>query len=165
MAGLTVDDLIAMEEIKRLKYKYVRCLDQKRWDDIAECFVPDAVASYGGGAWAFEGRDAILDFLRSSMGSEKFLSGHRVGQPEIDITGADTAKAIWALSDTVAQLEFGVDIRGGAFYEDEYVKVDGEWKIKSTGYKRTYEEMEPRSSDITVTASLFETDGRSSLGG
>ena len=165
MAGLTVDDLIAMEEIKRLKYKYVRCLDQKRWDDIAECFVPAAVASYGGGAWAFEGRDAILDFLRSSMGSEKFLSGHRVGQPEIDITGPDTAKAIWALSDTVAQLEFGVDIRGGAFYEDEYVKVDGEWKIKSTGYKRTFEEMEPRSADITLTASLFETDGRSSLGG
>ena len=163
--SLTVDDLIAMEEIKRLKYKYVRCLDQKKWDDIAECFVPDAVASYGGGAWAFEGRDAILDFLRSSMGSEKFLSGHRVGQPEIDITGPDTAKAIWALSDTVAQLEFGVDIRGGAFYEDEYVKVDGEWKIKSTGYKRTYEEMEPRADNITLTASLFETDGRSSLGG
>jgi len=165
MPGLTVDDLIAIEEIKRLKYKYVRCLDQKKWDDIAECFVPDAVASYGGGAWAFEGRDAILEFLRTSMGSEKFLSGHRVGQPEIDITGPETAKAIWALSDTVAQLEFGVDIRGGAFYEDTYVKVDGEWKIKSTGYKRTYEEMEPRADNITLTASLFETDGRSSLGG
>jgi len=163
--SLTVDDLIAIEEIKRLKHKYVRCLDQKRWDEIAELFVPDATASYGGGAWAFDGRDAIVEFLRSSMGSQQFLSAHRVGQPEIDITGPDSATAIWALSDTVAQLEFGVDIRGGAFYEDTYVKVDGEWKIQSTGYKRTYEEMEPRSADITVTASLFETDGRSSLGG
>ena len=44
--SLSVDNLIAIEEIKRLKYKYVRCLDQKRWDDIAECFVPDAVASF-----------------------------------------------------------------------------------------------------------------------
>ena len=52
-------------------------------------------------------------------------------------------------------MQFGVDIRGGAFYEDEYVKVGGEWKIKSTGYKRTYEEMEPRSSAITLTASLW----------
>src|SRR4029077_13550982 len=114
LMSLTVDDLIAIEEIKRLKYKYVRCLDQKRWDEIAECFVPDAVASYGGGAWAFDGRDAILEFLRSSMGSQQFLSAHRVGQPEIEVTGPDTAKAIWGLSDTVAQLEFGVDIRGGA---------------------------------------------------
>jgi hypothetical protein len=162
---MDVADLIAIEEIKRLKYRYVRCLDQKRWDDIEGCFVPDAVASYGGGAWAFEGRDAILEFLRTSMGSEQFLSSHRVGQPEIDITGPDTATGIWALADTVAQLEFGVDIRGGAFYEDTYVKVDGQWKIKTTGYKRTYEEIEPRSSDITLTASLFGTDGRSSLGG
>ena len=162
---MNAEDLVEIEQIKRLKYRYVRCLDQKRWDEIEKCFVPDAVASYGGGAWAFEGRDAILEFLRSSMGSEQFLSSHRVGQPEIDITGPDTATGIWALADTVAQLEFGVDIRGGAFYEDTYVKVDGQWRIKSTGYKRTYEEIEPRSSEITVTASLFGTDGRSTLGG
>ena len=162
---LSVDDLIAIEEIKRLKYKYVRCLDQKRWDEIAECFVPDATASYGGGAWAFEGRDAILEFLRSSMGSQQFLSAHRVGQPEIDITGPGRAKGTWALMDLVLQLEFKVDIRGAAFYEDTYVKVDGEWKIETTGYKRTYEELEPRATDITLTAHLYDTEGRSTLNG
>ena len=161
--SLTVDDLIAIEEIKRLKYKYVRCLDQKRWNEIAECFVPEAVASYGGGAWAFEGRDAILEFLRSSMGSQQFLSAHRVGQPEIDVTGPDTATGTWALMDLVLQLEFGVDVRGAAFYEDTYVKVDGGWKIKSTGYKRTYEELEPRAAEITLTAHLYDTQGRSTL--
>jgi len=162
---MTADDLVEIEEIKRLKYRYVRCLDQKRWDEIADCFVPDAVASYGGGAWAFEGRDAILEFLRSSMGSQQFLSAHRVGQPEIDITGPDTATGTWALMDLVLQLEFGVDIRGAAFYEDTYVKVEGQWRIKSTGYKRTYEELQPRSSEITLTAHLFDTGGRSSLAG
>jgi hypothetical protein len=163
--SLSVDDLMAIEEIKRLKYKYVRCLDQKRWDEIAECFVPDAVASYGGGAWAFDGRDAIVEFLRSSMGSQQFLSAHRVGQPEIDVTGPDTAAGTWALMDLVLQLEFGVDIRGAAFYEDTYVKVDGAWKIKSTGYKRTYEELQPRSAEITLTAHLYDTEGRSTLNG
>jgi bile-acid 7alpha-dehydratase len=67
--------------------------------------------------------------------------------------------------DLVLQLEFSVDIRGAAFYEDTYVKIDGEWKIKSTGYKRTYEELEPRAKEITLTAHLFDTDGRSSLNG
>ena len=160
---MTADDLVEIEEIKRLKYRYVRCLDQKRWDEIADCFVPDAVASYGGGAWAFEGRDAILEFLRSSMGSEQFLSSHRVGQPEIDVTGPDTASGVWALADLVCQLEFGVDIRGAAFYEDTYVKVDGAWRIRSTGYKRTFEEVRPRPGDVTLTASWWDTDGRSTL--
>ncbi|MBV8985735.1 MAG: nuclear transport factor 2 family protein, partial [Acidimicrobiia bacterium] len=109
--------------------------------------------------------DAIVQFLRDSMGSQQFLSAHRVGQPEIDVTGPDTATGTWALMDLVLQLEFGVDIRGAAFYEDEYVKVDGEWKIKSTGYKRTYEELEPRAKDITLTAHIYDTGGRSSLNG
>jgi hypothetical protein len=30
------------------------------------------------------------------------------------------------------------------------VKVDGEWRIKHTGYERVYEEMEPRSGDIKL---------------
>ena len=65
-----------------------------------------------------------------------------------------------------SQVVFGLQlIRGAAFYSDEYVKIDGQWRIKHTGYKRTYEEIEPRSSEITVTASLFGTDGRSTLGG
>ena len=36
--------------------------------------------------------------------------------------------------------EAGHAIHGAAYYHDEYVKVDGEWKIKHTGYRRTYEE-------------------------
>jgi len=29
---MTPADLVEIELIKRLKYKYMRCLDQKRWD-------------------------------------------------------------------------------------------------------------------------------------
>ena len=34
-----------IEAIKRLKYKYWRCLDTKSWDEMEECFVDDATAS------------------------------------------------------------------------------------------------------------------------
>ena len=30
-------DLQEIESIKRLKYKYMRCIDEKRWDDVAAC--------------------------------------------------------------------------------------------------------------------------------
>jgi len=158
-------DLHEIEAIKRLKYRYLRCLDQKRWDELAECFTEDARSSYGGGRYAFAGRDAIMDFLRKSMGAPSFLSSHRVHHPEIELTGPDTATGIWALEDTVIETRAGITIRGAAFYEDEYVKRDGAWKIRFTGYKRTYEEIESRRDrpGLRLTASWFETDGRSEM--
>ena len=158
-------DLHELEAIKRLKYRYLRCLDQKRWDELADCFTPDARSSYGGGRYAFEGRDAILAFLRKAMGAPSFLSSHRVHHPEIDFTGPDTATGVWALEDTVIETRAGITIRGAAFYTDEYVKVDGAWRIRFTGYKRTYEEIESRRDrpGLRLTASWFETDGRSEM--
>ncbi len=158
-------DLVQIEAIKRLKYRYLRCLDQKRWDAIVDCFVPEATASYGGGSYEFEGRDAIVDFLRRSMGSEEFLSSHRCTHPEIDLTGPDTATGTWALDDFVIVGEHDVIVAGAAFYEDTYVMVDGDWLISHTGYRRTFEQVWPRSSleGIQLTASWWSTGGRSEL--
>jgi hypothetical protein len=133
-------DLQELEAIKRLKYKYLRCLDQKRWSELAECLTEDATSAYSGGKFSFEGRDAIMEFLESAMGSDSFLSSHTVHQPEIEFTSETTATGVWALNDTVIETNANIIIRGAAFYEDEYVKVDGAWKIKSTGYERIYEE-------------------------
>ena len=72
--AMTPADLVEIELVKRLKYKYMRCLDQKRWDEIATCFTEDATCSYSGGKYAFQGRDAIVDFLRKAMGAPSFLS-------------------------------------------------------------------------------------------
>lgn len=164
MSPLTPEDLVEIEAIKRLKYAYLRCLDQKRWDEIEGLFVEDATASYGGGAYEFSGRDAIVGFLREAMDSEGFLSSHRCGHPEIDLAGPATATGTWALDDTVVHTEFNVTIRGAAFYEDEYVKGDdGAWRIRHTGYKRSYEEIEPRAETTRLTASWWGTDGRSTL--
>lgn len=162
---MTPADLVEIELIKRLKYRYMRCLDQKLWDEMAETLAPDAVASYSAGKYAFEGRDAILEFFRQSMGSPSFLSSHRVHHPEIDLTGATTATGTWALEDVVVDASRDFSLRGAAFYSDDYVKLDGAWRIKRTAYKRTYEEVWKRSAPApqTLTASWFETGGQSQL--
>jgi len=61
---MTPADLVEIELIKRLKYRYMRCLDQKLWDEMAETLADDAVASYSAGKYEFEGKDAILEFFR-----------------------------------------------------------------------------------------------------
>lgn len=163
---MTPEDLVEIEQIKRLKYRYLRCLDQKLWDELEGCLTPDATASYGGGAYVFDDRDQIMEFLRSSMGSSTMLTSHRCGQPEIDLDGPAAATGTWALQDVVILTEFELTIQGAAFYTDRYVKTDGAWLIAHTAYKRTYEEMWPRSSvaGLKLTADWWATDGRSSLG-
>ena len=167
MSQLTPEDLVEIELIKRVKYAYFRNLDLKQWDEIRELFTEDASASYGGGAYAFEGRDAIVEFFRKAMGRQNFLSSHKAHHPEIDLTGPATATGVWALEDIVIDLQWELDIHGAAFYEDDYVKVDGAWKIARTTYKRVFEEISSRAGrpGLQVTGSYWETGGRSSLPG
>lgn len=162
-----LDRLLAIEDIARLKYRYLRGLDQKRWDEVAGCFLPDATASYSGGKYAFDGRDAILDFLTRAMGREDFLSSHRCSHPEIDVQSATSATGTWSLDDTVIIGEHDLVVHGAAFYRDEYERVDGAWFIRHTGYERTFEQLLPRASipGLTLTASWWGTGGQSTLPG
>lgn len=161
------DDLLELEAIKRLKYRYLRCLDQKLWDELEPCFTPDATASYGGGAYVHDSADEIMVFLRERMGATTMLTSHRCHHPEIDLAGDGTATGIWALEDVVVLVDLDLTIQGAAFYEDRYRKVDGVWRIAHTGYKRTYELIYPRSSveGMRLTADWWATDGRSRLMG
>jgi bile-acid 7alpha-dehydratase len=57
----------------------------------------------------------------------------------------------------VIETKADIVIQGAAFYHDEYVKVDGEWKIRSAGYERTYEETLSRADlpSLKITANRF----------
>ena len=113
-------DLVELEQIRRVKYRYLRCVDLKRWDEIADVFTQDATADYGtpsaGRPLRLGGRDEIVAFLRDSLGNG-IITLHAAGQPEIDIDG-DTATGTWRFEDTVIATEFKVAIVGAAFYED-----------------------------------------------
>jgi hypothetical protein len=138
-------DLAALESIRQVKYRYLRCVDLKLWDELAGTFTPDATADYGtpalGEPIRLAGRDKIVTFLRDSLGPG-IITTHFAGQPEITIDGdsGDTASGTWCFEDTVIATEYRVMIKGSAFYEDRYARGgDGQWRIAHTGYVRTYE--------------------------
>lgn len=162
---MTPEDLVEIEQIKQLKYKYMRCLDQKLWEELADLFTADATAAYSGGKYAYEGREAILGFLTGSMGEKTFHSAHQVHHPEIELTGPETARGTWALSDVVIDTRWDITISGAAFYTDEYVKEGDTWRIKHTGYKRLFEEIQSRKEQPgrKLTASWWTTGGVSEL--
>ena len=156
-----IQRLAEIEAIKQLKYRYFRFLDLKQWDDLAELLAGDATAAYSGGKYSFEGRAAIMGFLRGALGRHSMLTAHHGHHPEIELTSETTATGIWALWDTVIDTEHGFVIRGAAFYRDEYEKIDGAWRFRSTGYERTYEEMETRAADgpVRLTENRFADGG------
>ena len=120
---MTPDDLVEIALIQQLKYRYVRCIDTKAWDELASLFAEDATASYGGGATTLDGRPAIMEFLTTSMASESMLTSHKVHQPEIDLTGPGEASGVWALDDVVIMDDLGLVVRGASFYDDRYTKA------------------------------------------
>ena len=135
-------DLAALEEIRRVKYRYLRCVDLKLWDELAEVFTPDATVDYGtmvyGKPLEITGRDEIVAFLRAKLGPD-VITVHSAGQPEIRIDG-DEATGTWSFEDTVFATAHRVMIKGAAFYQDRYERGgDGRWRIAHTGYVRTYE--------------------------
>jgi bile-acid 7alpha-dehydratase len=146
-----------IEAIKQLKGKYFRCLDSKLWNDLAECFAEDATTSYGGGKYAFKGREAIIKFLADGM-TTATISMHHGHQPEIEITSETSAKGTWGLEDYLIITRANRGLRGAAFYSDEYVKVKGQWKIKHTGYNRIFEEVWDRgeTKSCKITANMHE---------
>ena len=145
LAGLEarIRALEDIQAIQRLKYRYLRCLDTKAWDELAETLAEDATTAYSDGQLRFQGRDAILAFLKSTPLAQPdgFIGVHQGSQPEIDLTGPDSAKGTWALYNYLIHKSGGQGLRLCAFYHDEYARVGGAWKIRSTGYQRVFEEV------------------------
>lgn len=144
-----------IEAIKRLKYKYFRCLDSKLWDEMAECFAEDATTDYADGKLRFQGVEAVMRFLKEAMNRATLLTIHQAHHPEIEITSDTTAKGVWEFYDYLIDAQANTSVRGAAFIREEYVKQRGEWKIKSTGYTRIFEEVwdrgEAKSLNLTAT--------------
>jgi hypothetical protein len=129
-------DLVALEELRRLKYRYLRSLDAQDWETFADTLTDDVTADYGE-RLAFTGRDAVVRYLSAALPG--IVTVHQCHHPELWLEG-DEATGHWSLDDTVIVAEHRLLLRGAALYTDRYRRcADGAWRIASTGYHRLYE--------------------------
>lgn len=127
-----MDDRYAIE---CLKYRYFRTLDLKQWDAFADCLTPDATADYAG--LVFADRDGLVAYLRAHLGAG-LITTHTAHHPEIEVSG-DEATGTWYLEDRVLVPELALVLQGAAFYTDRYARTPDGWRIRRTGYERTFE--------------------------
>ncbi len=125
-----------IHEITQLKYRYLRALDTKAWDDFSDCFVPETTGDYNG--LVFDNSADLVDYMRNNM-VEGMLTLHQAHHPEITIDG-DTAVGHWYLQDKVIVEAVKFVLEGAALYTDRYVCTPDGWKIAHTGYRRTFEQ-------------------------
>ena len=132
-----LEDLRAIEEIKQLKARYFRLMDTKRWKDWALVFATDAVMEVPEVDMVNNGRAEIVATVRGAL--EGVLTAHHGHMPEIEITGTDRARGIWAMFDYVEWPDQDgprVGLQGYGHYHEEYVREDGQWRIARTRLER-----------------------------
>src|SRR6185503_13328726 len=118
--------------------------------------------SYGDGKYSFTGRDAILKFLRESLGVERgTVTLHHGHHPEITLTGDDTATAVFALDNYLFNERENRSLRMGAYYEDHFVREGGQWKIRHSGYRTIFHEDWKRSDWPSLATSSAITSSPS----
>jgi uncharacterized protein (TIGR02246 family) len=130
--------LVDIEEIKRLKARYFRAVDQKNWDLYAQVFARDAHLEVPEGGVSEDGREAIVTSISTVL--EGVTTVHHGHMPEIEITGDGTARGTWAMFDYV---EFPAGdggaragLKGYGHYHEDYVREDGEWRIRRSELSR-----------------------------
>ena len=135
-----LEKLLAIEEIRQLEARRLRCIDEKNWLGYAACHAPDAVSytfqALGASETSIVGADNIAAQVAKQTGES--ITVNQVHEPEIEITSESTATGIWPVENRIwTQKPDGVQwMQAHGHYHETFVKVDGRWLIQSRRVKR-----------------------------
>jgi len=141
----TIEKLAAIAEIRDLKARYFRGLDEKDEALLREAFAEDVELDYRGSTTdpttgAGVAPDATDEILRGGEACAALIvrslqgvvSVHHVSEPEIEVLGADSARAIWPMVDRLTFADGPYrEMIGYGHYRETYVKEGGRWRIRT----------------------------------
>jgi hypothetical protein len=117
-----------IEAIKKLKARYCAiCDDNHDPDRITDLFTDDAVWE-SEGIGVHQGHAAIRALFQRFQERISF-SQHNVMNPIIEVAG-DSAKGVWYFLGPFTFRRGNRAMWLAARYEEQYVKINGEWKFK-----------------------------------
>ena len=132
-----LERLLAIEEIKQLQARRVRCVDFKDWKTYATLHSPDMQHDNDAFGGKVAGLDAVIERVKKAV--ERAVTIHHVHSSEIEMTSPTTAKGIWVLEDrlTWEYPEGGGKWKHGfGHYHDTYAKLNGAWVFTSRRFTR-----------------------------
>jgi len=124
--------LEAADAIRALKLRYLRACDDKDTDAMRGCFVPDNAHIRYDRIGSFAGRDALVQCFAELACRPTLREMHFAGQADIRVLDENSAQGSWDLAYLALDDASGSRTFLTGRYADEYVRIDGEWLIRST---------------------------------
>jgi len=132
---LRVQKLEGARAVKKLQRAFGFYVDRGLWDDAADLFADNGTIEIGVDG-VYVGKARIKEYLKRLHGGQDGLIYGQLNewvtlQPVVDVAAdGRTAKARWRDLGMLGQHKQHAEWRDG-IYENDYVKEDGVWKIRS----------------------------------
>lgn len=126
-----------IEAIRALKARYLACCDAKDPAGMRACFADGAVHIDFGVIGVFDRADALVEVYTRAACHEHMVEMHHGANPQIEILDESRACASWSLQYGLIDTQAQRLTQLAGWYEDEYRKQDGSWKITRTRFVAT----------------------------
>lgn len=126
-----------IEAIRVLKARYLACCDRKDPAGMRACFADGPVHIDFGVVGTFDRADALVEVYSAIACHPHMVELHHGSNPQIEIVDERKAHATWSLHYGLIDTKERTLIQLAGYYEDEYRKQDGAWKISRTRFVAT----------------------------
>lgn len=137
--------------IKELKYRYLNACDEKEVDAINDCFAEGKIVINYANIGEFDNRDDFVALYTRMACVDNIFDMHHAQNPIITVTGPDTAIGKVALRFFNINTEAKTCAQMAGHYNDEYKKIDGQWRIVKTVFTPRTTEIKGYAEEVTKT--------------
>ena len=129
--------LEAIEAIRQLKARYFHACDSKQPEIVRECFAPGNIELRYGRIGNFDNREDMLAVFTELACQPHIVEMHHGQNPRIEVQDADHATGVWGLYYYLIDTRRQIVTQLAGFYDDAYVRSDGQWRIARSQYEVT----------------------------
>jgi hypothetical protein len=129
--------LESIEAIRALKARYLVCCDRKDPKGMRACFADGKVHIDYGVVGTFDNADALVKIYTDIACHPHMVEMHHGSNPQIEVLDADHARGTWSLQYGLINTQENTQTQLAGYYEDQYRRDGGVWKITSTRFVAT----------------------------
>ena len=125
------------EAIRTLKARYLFACDRKDAVTMRACFVDGKMHIDYGVVGTFDNADTLVKLFQEVGCHPHMVEMHHGANPQIEVRDESHASATWSLHYFLVNTQAKSLTQLGGYYEDEYRRLGGAWKISSTKFIAT----------------------------
>ncbi len=125
------------DAIRAMKARYFFCCDRKDPKGMRACFADGKVHIDYGALGTFDNADAVVKIFTDIGCHDHMVEMHHGMNPQIDVLDEMHARGKWSLHYFLINTQAKSLTQLAGYYEDEYRKINGHWKISATKFVPT----------------------------